>query len=105
MSTSHMVELMKTSSWALLPPTDILHKIQDLYEYNHDLSTSTDERKLFTDVLPEDVYDYELMPVCTPDRLPVHVSGRCYKYPDRNRPRIRSTVHACFVLRISTPGH
>ncbi|KAF9007779.1 hypothetical protein BDZ89DRAFT_1144398 [Hymenopellis radicata] len=101
MSTSRtihadMVELMKTSSWALLPPTDILHKIQDLYEYNHDLSTSTD---VFTDVLPEDVYDYELMPVCTPDRLPVHVSGRCYKYPYRNMPRIRSTAHPRFVLR------
>ncbi|KAF9007725.1 hypothetical protein BDZ89DRAFT_1144444 [Hymenopellis radicata] len=83
MSTSlraDMVELMKTSSWALLPSTDILHKIQDLYEYNHGLSTSTDERKLFTDVLPEDVYEYELMPVCTPDRLPGKWAGDCLDF-------------------------
>ncbi len=36
----------------------------------------------------------------TPERRPVHVAGKCYKYPYRNMPRIRSTVHPCFVLRL-----
>ncbi len=40
------------------------------------------------------------MPVSTPERRPVHVSGKCYKYPYHNMPRIRSTVHPCFVLRL-----
>ncbi len=40
------------------------------------------------------------MPVSTPERRPVHVFGKCYKYPYRNMPRIRSTVHPCFVLRL-----
>ncbi|KAF9024670.1 hypothetical protein BDZ89DRAFT_1114576 [Hymenopellis radicata] len=80
-----MVELMKTRSWALLPSTRILHQILDLYKYNHNPSTATDQRKLFTDVLPEDVYEYELMPVYTPDRL------QC-TFPLKNTTNIRIVI-------------
>ncbi len=45
-----MIELFRTSSWALLPASDVIEKIWHLYNYNQSLSTATLSRKKFTEV-------------------------------------------------------
>ncbi|KAF9021152.1 hypothetical protein BDZ89DRAFT_1116103 [Hymenopellis radicata] len=93
-----MIALFKSGSWALLPSLDHLQKIYDLYDHNHKLSTPTAARQLFTVTLPQQDYEYELLPVRTPNKLPIYVGEVRHDYPYPNLPRVRTTIHPCFVL-------
>ncbi|KAF8909502.1 hypothetical protein CPB85DRAFT_750452 [Mucidula mucida] len=93
-----MIQLIRSGSWALLPSLDTLRKICDLYAYNKKTSTSTVARKLFTAMLPQKEYEYEFLPICSPAELPIYVGEARHDYPYRNFPRVKTTIHPCFVL-------
>ncbi len=44
-------------------------------------------------------YQYELLPVCTPDKLPIYIRDKRYDYPYSNLPRIETSIHPCFVIK------
>ncbi|KAF8904157.1 hypothetical protein CPB85DRAFT_1255486 [Mucidula mucida] len=95
---SNMIELFKSGSWGLLPPWDVLQKIYKLYNHNQKLSTPTSAGMLFTVVLPEKEYEYELLPVCTANNLPIYIGEERHNHPYTNLPRVKSTIHPCFVI-------
>ncbi len=44
-------------------------------------------------------YQYELLPVCTPDKLPIYIRDKRYDYPYSDLPRIETSIHPCFVIK------
>ncbi|KAF8909499.1 hypothetical protein CPB85DRAFT_1307740 [Mucidula mucida] len=97
-----MINLFKAKSWALLPTLDVIKTIWDLFNYNQSLSTTTLARRMFTQDLPEKPvkpYQYELLPVCTPDKLPIYIRDKRHDYIYSDLPRIETSIHPCFVIK------
>ncbi len=49
-------------------------------------------------MLPEKEYKYELLPVCTANNLPIYIGEERHNHPYPNLPRVKSTIHPCFVI-------
>ncbi|KAF8909451.1 hypothetical protein CPB85DRAFT_1307584 [Mucidula mucida] len=91
-----MVSLLRDARWALLPPREILEKIKKLYSDNHNKGTYN--LTAFTEVIPEDDYEYEFLCLSPPDGCQWRVDGVAYSFPLQDFPRIRTTIHPCFLF-------
>ncbi len=45
------------------------------------------------------LYQYELLPICTADKLPIYIGEKRYDYPYNDLPRVETSIHPCFVFK------
>ncbi|KAF9026303.1 hypothetical protein BDZ89DRAFT_1161302 [Hymenopellis radicata] len=85
--------------WALLPSTEILESLFDLFKHNREAHTP-DGRVLFTDHLPAVEYTYQLLPPVprNAEQKPLYIVDRQYDPPYNNLPLVRANVHPAFVF-------
>lgn len=107
-------DLMRAHLWVLMPDEDVLHKILELFNWNHENGPCN--RRKFTDasillnviyshilillqVIPEQA-EYEYRVLCVKKRTTpaFTVNGKRYSHPFRQLPRVRCSVHPCFLV-------
>ncbi|KAF8909473.1 hypothetical protein CPB85DRAFT_1307643 [Mucidula mucida] len=96
---SDMQEFRRQRAWALLPSTEILGSLFDLFTHNREALTP-DGRVLFTDHLPVAEYTYQLLPPAPrkSEPKPVYIRGTRYDPPHTNLPLIRANVHPALAF-------
>ncbi|KAF8914465.1 hypothetical protein CPB85DRAFT_1433705 [Mucidula mucida] len=96
---SDMQEYYKAQVWALLPSTEILDSLCDLFIHNRE-APAPDGRVLFTDHLPVADYTYQLLPPVPRNggQKPLYISKNRYDPPYENLPLIKANVHPAFVF-------
>ncbi|KAF8909510.1 hypothetical protein CPB85DRAFT_1435710 [Mucidula mucida] len=91
-----MIALLRATRWALLPSREILEKIRDLYADNH--AKGTYNLADFTKAIPGKEFDYDFLCLSPPADCHWRVDNVAYLFPLENFPRIRTTIHPCFLF-------
>ncbi|KAI5886959.1 uncharacterized protein SCHCODRAFT_02590397 [Schizophyllum commune H4-8] len=98
---SDMVECLNDADWTLLPTKKILDAMVALSDFNK--TTDLNKRKRFTEILPEQEYEYEFLPmrISQRDRPQLYLkrgsTTRTIKRAYSRMPCIRSRAHPLFV--------
>ncbi|KAL0575344.1 hypothetical protein V5O48_006623 [Marasmius crinis-equi] len=97
---SSMKKLLEKNEWTFLPTEDVLKTARDIHKEN--LNRRVYDRRFYLDVLPNQEYEYELLPLgMTSTLFLISEDGTRHPHepPYAKLPRFRSRVHPFFVAK------